>query len=422
MFEQSRRNFLATAGAVSALSLAGCAGTAGGSRVVVVGGGFGGATAAKYVKWFDPSVDVTLIEPKAAYTTCPFSNAFLGGVVKFETITHTYAGLAKHGVTVMQDMVTNVDPAKKMVMTAGGKSVPYDKLIMSPGIDFRFDTIEGYDAAAAEIVPHAWKAGPQTQMLRKQLEAMDDGGLVIIAPPPNPFRCPPGPYERACMIAHYLKANKPKSKVLILDAKDKFSKQGLFEEGWNLYYKGLIEWVPAAKDGTVKGVNAQTRTAITEFEEHKADVLNVIPAQRANLIAAKVGLTDKSGWCPVHLNTFESKLIPDVHVIGDAAIASGMPKSGNAANTQAKVCAKVVVDILAGKQPGIPKTTNTCYSLITPDHGISVTAVYELGEKSYGGVKGSGGLTPKDAGREFWKQESRNARGWYANISEDIWG
>jgi len=422
MYDFSRRSFLQATGAVSALTLAGCVTTSSKARVIVVGGGFGGATAAKYVKFFDPSVDVTLIEQNKTYTTCPFSNAYLGGLVKFGDITHNFSAMAGHGVKVVNDMVTGVDPVKKTVTTKGGQSMSYDRLIMSPGIDFRWDTIEGYDAAAAELVPHAWKAGPQSQLLRKQLEAMDDGGVVAIAPPPNPFRCPPGPYERASLIAHYLKANKPRSKVLILDAKDKFSKQGLFTEGWKIHYGDMIEWVPAAKDGKVLGVDAKTRTLKTDFTEHKVAVANVIPAQSANMLAAKAGLTDKSGWCPINLATFESKLHPGVHVIGDAAIASGMPKSGNAANTQAKVCATAVVDMLAGRTPGTPKTTNTCYSLITSDHGISVTAVYELGPKKYGGVKGSGGLTPKAAGREFWKQESRNARGWYANIAEDIWG
>ncbi|MCP5372908.1 MAG: FAD-dependent oxidoreductase [Hyphomicrobiales bacterium] len=422
MFYISRRGFLQGTGAVSALTLAGCVTTQSKARVVVVGGGFGGATAAKYIKWFDPSVDVTLVEMKTQYTTCPFSNAYLGGLVKFDDITHGYGAMGKRGIKVVNDMVTGVDPVKKVVTTKGGQNLSYDRLIMSPGIDFRWETIEGYDEAAAELVPHAWKAGPQTAMLRKQLEAMEDGGLVVIASPPNPFRCPPGPYERASMIANYLKAHKPRSKVLVLDAKDKFSKQGLFMEGWKIHYGDMIEWVPAAKDGKVLGVDAKTRTVKTDFTEHKAAVANVIPAQKANMLAANAGLTDKSGWCPINLATFESKLHPGVHVIGDAAIASGMPKSGNAANTQAKVCAAVVTDLLAGRTPGLPKTTNTCYSLITGDHGISVTAVYELGADKYGGVKGSGGLTPANAGREFWKQESRNARGWYANIAEDIWG
>ena len=422
MVVNTRRDFLKIAGAVGAVSAFPLVGCAAGPKVVVVGGGFGGATAARYLKWFDPSVQVTLIEPNTSNTTCPFSNAYLGGLQDFGSITHNYQGLAKAGVQVVHDMVTAVDVKKRMIKTKGGSTFMYDRMIMSPGIDFKYEMTQGYDMAASQMVPHAWKAGPQTQILRKQLMSMRDGGLVVIAPPPNPFRCPPGPYERASMIAHYLKTNKPKSKVLILDSKSKFSKQGLFTEGWKLHYKDYIEWVPVDKGGKVSGIDVKNMTAIAEFDKVKADVINFIPAQKAGAIAFKAGLTNKSGWCPVDLKTFESKIHKGIHVIGDASITSGMPKSGNAANTQAKVCAAAVVDLLNERIPGVPKTTNTCYSLITPDHGISVTAVYELGPKKYGGVKGSGGLTPKNAGQQFWKQESKYARGWYANITSDIWG
>ncbi|MCW8837035.1 MAG: NAD(P)/FAD-dependent oxidoreductase [Rhodospirillales bacterium] len=422
MFTTSRRDFLritGAAGALSALSLSGCQSKA---RVVVIGGGFGGATAAKYVKWFDPSIDVTLIDASKTYTTCPFSNLVLGGIRSLASITHNFDAQAGRGVNVVNDMVTGVDTAKQIVMTKGGAKIPYDRLIMSPGIDFKYDTIEGYDATVAEAIPHAWKAGTQTAILRQQLEAMPDGGTVIIAPPPNPFRCPPGPYERASMIAYYLKMAKPKSKLLILDSKDKFSKQGLFQEGWALHYKDIIEWVPASKDGKVRRVDAASKTFHTEFTAHKGDVLNYIPAQKAADIAFKAGLTNQLGWCPVHFQTFESTLVKNVHVIGDASIATKMPKSGNAANTQAKVCAAAVADLLNGREPGTPTTTNTCYSLITKDYGISVTAVYKQSDKGYMPVAGAGGLSPKGEGPEFRQLEAKYARGWYANIAQDIWG
>ncbi len=427
MIRNTRRNFLKTAGAlgaVSALPLSACQGA---PRVVVIGGGFGGATAAKYVKMFDPGIDVTLIEVNKTYATCPLSNTVYGGFHTVEEIIHGFKPMAGHGVKVVHDLVTRITPGKGAageggkVMTKGGKTFEYDRLIVSPGIDFK--SFPGYGPAEHGLVPHAWKAGPQTTLLRKQLLALEDGQNVIICPPPNPFRCPPGPYERTSMVAWYLKNHKPKSKVIVLDAKEKFSKMGLFKEGWAQHYTN-IEWVAASKDGTVQRVDAKTRTAFTEFGEHKAGVLNFIPPQTAAKLGHDAGLTDKSGWCPIHLATFESKIHKGIHVLGDAAIASGMPKSGNAANTQAKVCAAAVARAVRGQTSGAPKTTNTCYSYITPEHAMSVTAVYELpaGAKKYTKVKGSGGLSPMDAGREFRKLEAKNAWGWYINIAEDIWG
>lgn len=410
-------------GAVSVLGLSACATKPGADgRVVVVGGGFGGATTAKYLKWFDPSVEVTLIISEANYTTCLFSNAYLGGIVGFGDITHDYSAMKNLGVNVVQDWVTDVDAANKTVKTKGGKSIAYDRLVMSPGIDFLYDKTEGYDAKVAETIPHAWKAGTQTVLLRKQLEAMDDGGVVIISPPSGRFRCPPGPYERASLIAGYLKANKPRSKVLILDPKDKFSKFGLFKEGWEIHYKDIIEWVSNSNDGAVQRVDAANMTVHTDFTSHKGAVINFIPQQTAAEIAHKAGLTNDKGWCPIDFLTFESTLLKDIHVLGDSAIVTKMPLSGNAANTQAKVCAAAIVDLLAGRTPGVPKTTNTCYSLVTEDYGISVTAVYNLTDKGYFPVKGSGGLSPMGRDAEFRHQEALAAHSWYANLSDDIWG
>ena len=326
-------------------------------------------------------------------------------------------------------MVTGIDAGAKVVKTAGGKSFNYDRCIVAPGIDFKWETIEGYDAKVAEDIPHAWKAGSQTVTLRKQLEAMKDGGTVVIAPPPNPFRCPPGPYERASQIAHYLKAKKPKSKILILDPKPKFSKQGLFVQGWKALYgyetdNSMIEWRASAQDSNdnaVVKVDAGSRTVTTGFDEEvKADVLNVIPAQKAGAIAFAAGLTNDSGWCPIDLHTFESTIHKNIHVIGDASIATGMPKSGYAANSEAKVCAASVAALLNGQEPGTPAYVNTCYSIVGKDWGISVAAVYRLAEDGSAITSVSGGLTPTDATPEMRKREVAYAHSWFTNITNDI--
>lgn len=420
----SRRDFLKIAGAtgaVSAFAVSGCAmGPSGtGPRVVVVGGGFGGSTAARYIKKFGPDFRVTLIEPGRNYVTCPFSNAYLGGIVDLNTITHGYGGLAKAGVHVVHDLVTGLDGANKTITLSSGKTVEYDRLIVSPGIDFKWDL--GYDEAASLLAPHAYKAGSQTVLLKKQLEAMDDGGTVIIAPPGNPFRCPPGPYERASMIAYYLKHHKPRSKVLILDRKDKFSKQGAFMEGWKRRYGSLIEWVPAKDVGNITSVDAGARTISTEMDTHKAGVLNFIPNQKAGKVAHVMGLTNGGDWCPVDQITFESSVVPGVHVIGDAAVVKGMPKSGNAANSQAKVCAWAVVQLLSGASEVEPAvTSNTCYSLVSDDYGIHVSVIWKGTPEGY--EKTSGGVAPANQSDDFRKQEAKYAHGWYANITHDIWG
>lgn len=416
----TRRQFLkataAAGAAVSAFSIVGCAG---GPNVVVIGGGFGGATAARYVKKFGPNVNVTLIEPKTSYVTCPFSNPYLAGLVDFQYITHTYDGLVKEGIQMVHDKVTGVDANTKSITLAGGTVINYDRLIVSPGIDFKWDT-PGYTEATSAKVPHAWKAGDQTKLLKAQLESMDDGGVVIIAPPGNPFRCPPGPYERASMIAHYLKTNKPKSKVLILDRKDKFSKQGAFMEGWGKVYGPMIEWVKASEGGKVEGIDAANMTVKTEFDSHKGAVINFIPNQTAGMLAHSVGLTNDSGWCPVSLITFESTIMPGVHVIGDAAIVTGMPKSGNAANSEAKACAWAVVQMLNGaKTVDAPVTSNTCWSLVSPTYGIHVSAIWQATEEKY--VSVAGGVSAANLPDATREMEAHYAPGWYENIVKDTW-
>ncbi len=429
MSKINRRKFirmLGGAGAATALGVVGhlpAARAAAGGKVVVIGGGFGGATCAKYLRRAEPGIAVTLVEPSRQFVTCPFSNMVLGGLRDMASITQSYDGLRrKHGVDVVHDTVTGIDPAKKTVKLAGGKTLNYDRLVVSPGIDFRWDSIGGYNEKAAAIMPHAWKAGPQTVLLRKQLTAMKDGGVVVIGAPPNPFRCPPGPYERASMIAHYLKEHKPKSKILILVAKDNFSKQGLFEAGWDKFYPGMIEWVPGGKGGVIRKVDTRKMIVDAELDEHKAAVANIIPAQQAGAIARQSGLTDETGWCPVDGKTFESTLHPGIHVIGDASIAGALPKSGFAASSEAKMCAAAIVALFRGESVADVSFVNTCYSLIAPDYGISVAGVYRITEKGIADVEGAGGVSPKDASDGFRADEAKYASGWYASITADIWG
>jgi NADPH-dependent 2,4-dienoyl-CoA reductase/sulfur reductase-like enzyme len=392
-------------------------------RVAVVGGGFGGATAARYLKAADPALEVTLIEPAERFYTCPFTNLHLGGLVEFESLGHGYGDLVALGVRHVRAMAAAVDPAARTVRLADGATVAYDRLVLSPGIDIRWGALAGYDEAAAERAPHAWKAGPQTHVLKRQLEAMPDGGTVVMVCPGNPFRCPPGPYERAAMIAHYLKTTKPRSKVLLLDAKDQFSKQGLFVDGWKAAYGPMIEWVGLANDGKVVRVDAVSLEVETEFgRKVKADVLNVIPPQMAGAIAKAAGVTNESGWVPVKPDTFESTLVPGVHVVGDATIAAPMPKSGFCANAQGKVAAAAIAASLAGRDPPPAVWTNTCYSLIAPDYGISVAGVYRVKDGKIVEVEGAGGVSPRQAEPAFRRKEAEYGRGWYAAIAADTWG
>jgi sulfide dehydrogenase [flavocytochrome c] flavoprotein subunit len=394
------------------------------ARVVIVGGGFGGATCAKYLNMFDPAISVTLIEPSMRFKTCPFSNAVLSGLRDMDSISHGYQAHEKRGINVVHDKVIAIDAAGKNVTLSNGKTMPYDRLVLSPGIDFKWDEVDGMQASDAELIPHAWQGGPQTTILRDQLVAMKDGGTVIIAPPDNPFRCPPGPYERVSLIAYYLKQHKPKSKILILDAKAKFSKQPLFMQGWEKLYPGMIDWVSGEKGGRIDRVDVKNKTIHTESgDKHKADVINLIPPQKAGLIAHTAGLTNSDGWSPVNQRTFESKTHPGIHIIGDASIAGKMPKSGFAANSQGKVCAAAIVSAIHGSKMPDPSYVNTCYSLVSPDYGISVAAVYRYSDdKGIYKVKGSGGVSPKDADAAFRKLEARYAKGWYDSITSDSFG
>ena len=391
------------------------------ARVVIVGGGFGGATCAKYLHMFDPGLAITLIEPSERFTTCPFSNAVLGGIRDMESIRQDYQAHENRGITVLHDRAKQIDVTGRKLLLSSGQSIVYDRLVLSPGIDFKWEEVEGMDAADASSIPHAWQAGEQTGLLRNQLVSMKDGGTVIIIPPVNPFRCPPGPYERASMVAHYLKQRKSKSKILILDAKSKFSKQELFMQGWEELYPGMIEWVSADDGGRVDFIDVTKRIVHTEFgDEHKAEVINFIPPQKAGQIAHTAELTNNDGWCPVDQRTFESLIQPDVHIIGDASIAGSMPKSAFAANSQGKVCAAAIVSAVHDQVMPDPSYVNTCYSLVSPDYGISVAAVYRHNhEKGIYKVEESGGVSPKDTDPVHRAQEAHYAKGWYDSITSD---
>ena len=431
MAKITRRNFLKLAGGATAVGLIGMPYVSFGAakKVVVVGGGSGGATAARYLTLMDPSIEVTLIEPNKEYFTCFMSNEVLGGERSMDSIKFNYEGLKRRGVKVVHDSATAIDPVAKTVKTQGGQSFAFDRAIVSPGIDFKWDTIQGYSQDLIETIPHAWKAGPQTVLLRKQLEAMKDGGVVVIAPPADPFRCPPGPYERASQIAHYLKRHKPKSTILILDAKDAFSKKGQFELGWERLYgyktdKSMIKWVPKSQDGAVVRLDAKAMKLYGEVQDYKADVINLIPPQKAGKIAADSGLTNDKGWCPVDVMTFESKIHKGIHVIGDACVAADMPKSGYSANSQAKACADAVVALLAGRDVPTPAHANTCYSVLGKDYGISVSFTYRVNraENKLAAVKDAGGITPLNASVSDLKREAAYAHSWFRNITEDMFG
>src|SRR6516162_148993 len=372
----SRRQFLKAAAAGAALLPLPAIAQGAGGRVVVVGGGFGGASCARFIKRIDPRITVTLVEANPTFIACPFSNGVIAGLRDLKAQEFGYDKFAADQVVLQLSPGTAIDPQGRTVTLGNGTRLPYDRLVLSPGIDIRWDGLPGYTEAAAERMPHAWKAGEQTLLLRRQLEAMADGGTVVISAPANPFRCPPGPYERASLIAYYLKTHKPKSKLIVLDAKDNFSKQRLFQAAWQQLYPGLLEWVSLSNGGKVTRVNPTTRTLVTDFATYKADVANVIPPQRAGSIAETAGVADQTGWCPIDPVTFESRLQTNIHVIGDAAITGAMPKSAFAANAEAKVCAAAVAALLHGDTPSPPKLINTCYSLVAPDYGISIAGVY----------------------------------------------
>ncbi|WP_040577807.1 NAD(P)/FAD-dependent oxidoreductase [Methylopila sp. M107] len=389
-------------------------------RLVVVGGGFGGASAARTAA--DAGAAVTLVEPNETYVACPFSNEVIVGLRPMEKQRFGYQGLARRGVTLARGSATAVDPGRRRVTLDGGETLDYDRLVVAPGVDLNFEALPGYDEAAAERMPHAWKAGPQTLLLAKMLAAMEDGGTVVMSVPANPYRCPPGPYERASLIAGYLKANKPRSKIIVLDAKETFSKQSLFVEAWKALYPAHIEHVPLSAGGRVTSVDAAGGVLTTEFDTVKAAVGVVIPPQRAGAFARAIGVADKSGWCPIDPLTFESRLIPNIHVIGDAAIAGAMPKSAFSADQQARVAVHAALALAAGKPPPAAKLVNTCYSLAAPGYGFSIAGVYAARDGALAEVAGAGGISPVGASAETHAAEAAYAERWFDAITGRIFG
>jgi NADPH-dependent 2,4-dienoyl-CoA reductase/sulfur reductase-like enzyme len=389
--------------------------------VVLIGGGFGGASCARALRQVDPKLQVTLIEPKTFYFACPFSNEAIAGLREFEAQQFRYDRIAAEGVIVVAQTAVKVDAQARTVGLADGTSLGYDRLVLSPGISLRFDALPGYDEAAAMKMPHAWIAGEQSLLLRRQLEAMDDGGTVILAVPAAPLRCPPAPYERASLIAHYLKTKKPRSKILILDAKDGFSQQRLFEQAWAELYPDMIERIALSQGGRVTSVEPATNSIVTDFGNYTADVANVIPPQKAGRIAEIAGAADNTGWCPIDPVTFESKLVPNTHVIGDACIAGAIPKSASAANAQAKACAAAVVSLLAGKTPEPPRLTGACFNTVAPGYAFSLSGVYAPKDGLFNEVEG-GGSSPLDAPREVRAQEAETALTWFSTITANAFG
>jgi NADPH-dependent 2,4-dienoyl-CoA reductase/sulfur reductase-like enzyme len=415
-----RRNILAgLAGTASLAALGPRAMAQGKARIVVVGGGFGGATAARYIKTYMPAASVTLIEPQQVYTACPFSNLVLAGRRAMSAQRFRYDGLRQAGIDVIHQRAEDIDAGAHTVAIASGETISYDKLVLSPGIDIRWNALEGYDEAAAATMPHAWKAGPQTERLRAQLDAMEDGGTVVMSAPAAPFRCPPGPYERASLIAHYLKTQKPRSKLIVLDAKDTFSKKPLFLEAWEEHYPDHLEWVGASDFGRVISVDPGAMTLSTDFDTHAADVANIIPPQKAGAIAARAGVADATGWCPINPLDFSSALQPDMHVIGDATIAAPMPKSAFSANLQGKLVAFQIARSLSG-QPAQPTIlANTCYSYLTPDQAVSITGVYDNSGEAMTSIESAGGLSPEDAAVSVRTAEAAQAKAWFSQITSE---
>jgi sulfide dehydrogenase [flavocytochrome c] flavoprotein chain len=390
-------------------------------KVIVIGGGAGGATAARYLaKDSAGALDVTLIDANPVYTTCFFSNLYLGGFRDFESLQHGYDAIASGGVEVIHDMATGIDAAARTVTLAGGQVLSYDRLVLSPGIDFKEDSVPGWSLDHAEVMPHAYKAGPQTQLLRRMVEEMPEGGTFAMVAPPNPFRCPPGPYERISMVAHVLKARNPTAKILVLDPKENFSKKALFEEGWERHYSGMVDWIGPDFGGASVEVRPDTMEVVVDGSVEKVDVCNVIPAQKAGDIAAAAGVTDDTGWAPVDPENMRARADENIWVLGDSSAQGDMPKSGFSANSQAKVAAMAIRGELTGSRVFPAKYSNTCWSLIDTDDGVKVGASYEPTPEKIASVESFISQTGEDAALR--KATYEESLGWYAGITADMFG
>ena len=416
----NRRQFMGGIGALAASTLPMPAFAQAKPMVVVVGGGPGGATAAKYVAK-DGGIDVSLVEPAKRFTTCFHSNLYLGGFKTWEEITHSYDKIAKaYGIKHVRLRATTIDREKKLVHFASGRSLPYDRLVLAPGIDIKFDSVPGYSEEVSKKLPHAWQAGAQTQLLKRQLNALSDGATIVMIAPPNPYRCPPGPYERVSMMAHVLKAKgHKKSRIVIIDPKENFSKQGLFMEGWEKHYPGMVEWQDPKMHGGVKNVDAKAMTVKTDLGETKAQLINVIPAQMAGKIARDAGLANASGFCPINPENMRSATDANVYLVGDACIPGDMPKSGFSANSQAKVAAMMIRGELANGRTFPARYTNTCWSLIETDDTVKVGGSYAAKDGKIAATETFVSKTGES--RELRKQTQQENIGWYAGIVADIW-
>ena len=392
------------------------------SRLVVVGGGFAGATLARSVKRLSPEITVVLIEARERYVSCPMSNLVIAGRRSLAAQTFDYRGLEAAGVEVVRGMAVDVDATKQRVRLQGGVTIDYDRLVLAPGVMLNFDQLSGMSEQGAEKMPHAWQAGAQTTLLRRQIEAMPDDGLVVISVPAAPYRCPPGPYERASLITSYLKQNKPKAQILILDSNERFSKQALFQQGWKHLYGDRIRWQSASNDGRVIRVEPDAMRLHTDFATHTPDVANIIPPQQAGLIAHRAGVADASGWCPVNSLSFESRLQPNIHVIGDAAIAAPMPKSAFAANAQAKVCAIALARMFRGMQPQSTVLANTCYSYLEPNSAISISGAYRTQDGQFASIAAAAGASPLIPPEGLQAQEALHAADWFRAITQETFG
>jgi sulfide dehydrogenase [flavocytochrome c] flavoprotein subunit len=419
----SRRHLLTGLGLLPWLLPAAVQASIGRARVVVIGGGFAGATAARYLKRQAPKLEVLLVEPKAEFYTCPFSNHVLAGLQPLASIRQGYSRLQQASIQHIRHSAARIDLDKNRLLLDNGEVLSYDRLLLAGGISMHWQAIPGYDQAAAQLLPHAWQAGAQTVLLRKQLQALDDGGVVLLSVPDNPYRCPPGPYERASLIAHYLSLHKPRSKLLILDSKDSFSKQALFQHSWQQLHPERIEWISRANGGRVLEVDAPRRTLISEFgQRYQGAVVNLIPPQRAAEIAHHSGLVDRSGWVPIHAPSFQTQAHPKVYAIGDCCIAAPMPKSAYSANAQAKLAVAALLADLAGVEPAPLSLRNTCYSALAPGQAVSIAANYAVQQQRLTEVAGSLSLSPVDGSAQLREQEAAMAQAWYSSITADAWG
>jgi NADPH-dependent 2,4-dienoyl-CoA reductase/sulfur reductase-like enzyme len=417
--KSNRRQFIGGIGALAASTFPMPAFAQAKPKVVVIGGGPGGATVAKYVAK-DGGIDVTLVEPAKRFTTCFHSNLYLGNFKTFEEITHSYDKITKaYGIKHLRQKAASVDRDKKLVTFASGRTLPYDRLVLAPGIDIKFDSVPGYSEEVSKKLPHAWQAGPQTQLLKRQLNALSDGATIVMIAPPNPYRCPPGPYERVSMMAHVLKAKgHTKSRIVIIDPKENFSKQALFMEGWQKHYPGMVEWQDAKMHGGVKNVDAKTMTVKTDLGEYKAQLINVIPAQMAGKIARDASLANQTGFCPINPENMRSTIDANIYLVGDACIPGDMPKSGFSANSQAKVAAMMIRGELANGRTFPARYTNTCWSLIETDDTVKVGGTYAAKDGKIAAVETFVSKTSESA--ELRKQTQVENMGWYSGIVADI--